>query len=73
MQYDLVAWQDTNDGMNIVLAKTEAGLQWMFKCLPNGEAPGEFLAFIESIPKTLRVGVLDPTGKILNFTSGVLH
>lgn len=72
MQHDLVAWQD-DDGMNIVVAKTRAGLDWMAKYMPTGESPGEFLAFIESIPRTLRVGVLDPTRKTLNFTSGVLH
>jgi hypothetical protein len=73
MRYDLIAWQDTNDGMNLVVARSRAGLDWMFKCMPNGESPGDFLRFIESIPKTLRVGVIDPTGKILNFTSGLLH
>jgi hypothetical protein len=73
MRYDLIAWQDTNDGMNLVVARSRAGLDWIFKCMPNGESPGDFLQFIEGIPKTLRVGVIDPTGKILNFTPGLLH
>lgn len=72
--YDIIAWQDTNDGMNLALARTTAGLAWMARELPIGERPNQnFLEFLESIPEPLSVGVIDPTGKILNFRSTPLH
>jgi hypothetical protein len=71
MQYDVIVWQI--EGFNLALARTEAGLQWLRDTDPVGQGDAFFLDYLESIPAHLRIGVLDPTGKLLNFRSGVLH
>jgi hypothetical protein len=71
MQYDIIALQC--QGTNVALGQTPEGHEFLaqFEEKPDWD----FLEFIQSISinSNLRVGVLDPTGKTLNFGHGVLH
>jgi hypothetical protein len=69
MQYDIIALQC--QGTNVALGCTPAGHEWLAGCIDD--ETWDFLTFIQHIPTKLRIGVLDPTGKLLHFTSGVLH
>lgn len=78
MAYDIITW--AIEGHNLAIGQTPAGIDYLRQhdpmCLvdiPSGQGESLFLEFLEEIPKRLRVGVLDPTGKIHNFCSGVLH
>jgi hypothetical protein len=71
MRYDIIALQC--EGRNVALGCSNAGHEFLaqFEEKPDWD----FLEFIQSISigSDLTVGVLDPTGKTLNFGHGVLH
>lgn len=67
--HDIIAWEDT-EGYRNIMPCTKAGILWLVDHPPEDMG---FQDYLETISPSLRVGVLDPTGKILNFSSGVLH
>lgn len=71
MHYDIIAWQI--DGMNLALAQSEEGIKYLQSLEPVCQGDDLFLTYLHALPHYLRVGVLDPMGKIHNFSSGVLH
>jgi hypothetical protein len=66
--YDIVVWEDT-DGQLTLMPCTAKGNEWMVE---NPPSDLDFEDYLRSM-KTLRVGILDPSRKILNFSPGVLH
>lgn len=78
MPYDIIAWAIEDNC--VAIGHTPEGVDYLRgfdpTCLvdiPSGQGSDVFLDFLESIPKQLRIGILDPMGKIHNFTSQVLH
>lgn len=69
MQYDVITLQC--QGKNVILGCTPAGHNFIAGFVEDED--WDFLTFIQHIPSELKIGVLDPTGKTLNFRSGVLH
>lgn len=65
--YDIVALEF--HGRNVAIPMSEKGEAAVKKLKPEGS----FLTFLSQMPETLRLGVLDPTGNVLNFTSQPLH
>lgn len=72
LDYDIIAWQ--MEGNNIALAQSDNGDAWLMAKGPEVLNQAQsFLEFLHSIPQPLKIGVVDPTGKILNFRSAPLH
>lgn len=78
MAYDIIAWAIEDNC--VAIGHTPQGVEFLRQfddnCVvdvPSGQGDNLFLTFLEGIPKNLKIGVLDPTGKIHNFRSGVLH
>lgn len=75
---DIIAWQI--DGYNVAIGYTDRGVdelrKWDPECfphIPSGQGEEEFIKWLSSFTEGISIGVLDPTGKLLNFRSGVLH
>jgi hypothetical protein len=70
MQYDIIALQC--QGTNVALGGTPAGHEFLSRFRDKPE--WNFMDFIQSIALSgLNIGVLDPDGQTLNFTSHPLH
>lgn len=74
--HDVICWED-NDGNFILKACSDAGLAWIsdFNTVADiaNAYVGDFQSALSIIPRTLKIGVLDPMGKIQTFCPGVLH
>lgn len=68
--YDIVALEF--HGHNVAIPMSDAGEAWV-KSRHHAPDGFSFLTFLSQMPDILRIGVLDPTGNVLNFTSHPLH
>ena len=71
MRHDIIALQC--QGKNVALAGTPQGHEFLAQFVEHPE--WDFLDFIQALglQSDLCIGVLDPTGKTLNFVSHPLH